>query len=364
MRVLIPSLRGTSGIATYTLALARGLGAAGHEAIVLDETGIYDAPDGVEVVPFQPPPKLPAPVEPAAEWARIREVGRLAREHEVDGIHATRLGFVPGGGKLVSTNWDPILTPRGRFRAASVRGEPRVAESIYAMVDGFAAFRAAAIVAVTPAVQRSYDRFGRCEYIPPFLADEAIAPVRPRRNNDVVMVAGAVDLERKGLDLALAAMAIVRERIEDARLVLVGGWIDADRPGSLPEHCLVRGRLSPAEVTAAFAAAGCCAIPSKWEEFGYVGLEALAAGIPVATTPLPGYADLSGGGAFVAPDWEPRRLAEQIELALAATDFAFPEECRASTAIARILELYETAFAGEGDGRASTDRGGALLSTL
>lgn len=350
MKVLIPSLRGTSGIATYTIALARGLASAGHQAVVLDEDGGFgEAPAGIEVVPFRHPPKLPGPIEPAAEWALIREVGRLAQEHEVDGVHATRLGYASGGGgKLVITVWDPIASPAGRFRAASARGEPRVAEALYAAVDGFAARRASAIAAVTPAVRRSYSRFGRCEHIPPFLDDATISPPRPERNNDVVMVAGALDLERKGLDLALGAMAILRERVEDARLVLIGDWIDAGRSRALPGFCETRGRLSPAEVSAAFAAAGCCLIPSRWEEFGYVGLEALAAGVPVVTTPLPGYEGLSGGGVFATSGWEAGRLADQVAAALAATEFGFPPECRASDAVPRILDLYRTAFGTDG----------------
>jgi len=347
LRVLIPSLRGGSGIATYTIKLAEGLAAAGHEAIVLDEDGGFESPPAsVTVLPLQSPPQVRYPFEPAAEWARLGTIKRLAREHEVDGIHATRLGFVsPRERRTVITVWDPIASPVGRFRAARERGEDRSMEAVYGLVDGVAAARAGAVVAVTPAVRDGYRRFGTCEYIPPFLDDAEIAPSRPSRSADVVLVAGHLDLARKGLDLAIEAMALVRETVPKARLVLVGGWVDESRRDSLPDFCEPVGRMTPAEVTEAFAAAGCALIPSRWEEFGYSGLEALAAGTPVATSPLPGYQQLSGGGAFAAATRTPAALAEAIAGALSAGAFEFPAECRASNAIPRILALYDRVFA-------------------
>lgn len=347
-RVLIPSLRGSSGITTYTISLAEGLAAAGHEAIVLDEDGQFEPPHpGVVVESLRSPPRLPYPLEPTAEWARQGDIRRLAREHDADGIHATRVGFVPLlGPRTVVTHWDPIASPLGRLQAAPGRGEPRAMEAVYGVVDGVAAMRAGATIAVTQAVWRAYRRFGRCEFIPPFLDDARIAPSRPRRSSDVVLVAGALDLPRKGLDQAIEAVALVRESVPDVRLVLAGSWVDPDRRGLLPDFCNAVGTLTAAEVTEAFGSAGCALIPSLWEEFGYSGLEALAAGTPVATSPLPGYEGLSGGGAFVAADRTPAGLAEAIVAALRAEDFEFPAECRASNAVPRIVTLYEKVFAG------------------
>ncbi|MET0558189.1 MAG: glycosyltransferase family 4 protein [Solirubrobacterales bacterium] len=344
MRVLIPSLRGGSGISTYTVKLAQGLAAAGHEAIVLDEEGGFESP-GVTVLPLEPPPSLRYPLEPLGEWARQGTIRRVAREQEVDGIHATRLGLLPlRERRSVVTAWDPIAGPVGRFRAARPRGEDRSAEAVNALVDGVAAFRARAVVAVTPAVRDGYRRFGTCEYVPPFLDDGEIAPARPARGADVVLVAGHLDLARKGLDLAVEAMGLVRERLPEARLVLVGGWVDPSRGRQLPEFCEAVGKMTPAEVTATFAGAGCALIPSLWEEFGYSGLEALAAGTPVATSPLPGYRELSGGGAFAATDRTPAGLAAAIAAALEVEEFEFPAECRASNAIPRILSIYDRVF--------------------
>lgn len=345
MRVLVPSLRGGSGITTYALSLADGLAAAGHEVVLVDETGKFESPDPrITVAPLQSPRQLPYPLEPLAEWGRIGAVRRLAREHAVDGIHATRLGFVSRRDPCVITLWDPIVGPLGRSRAATWRGEPRATEALFAIVDARAARRSRGIVAVTPAIQSSYARFGRCEFIPPFLKDSLVTPARSERGHDVVMVAGMLDLPRKGLELALQAFPLIRERYEDARLILVGDWVDQERRQALPDFCEARGRLDSKELQATFAAAGSCLIPSLWEEFGYSGLEALAAGTTLATAPLPGFEGLSGGGIFVAESREPAAMARQITAALDAGGHEFPAECRASVAVPRLLSLYEQAF--------------------
>jgi glycosyltransferase involved in cell wall biosynthesis len=311
--------------------------------VLVDEDGGFGpSHERVEVVGMEPPRPLSYPFEPLAEWGRIGEVRRLAREHEVDVVHATRLGYVPRRERLVITAWDPIVSPLGRFRAGAERGEPRAMEAMFGLADLLACRRAGAIVGTTPQVAEALRRFGRCEWIPPFLDDREVGPARSGRPNDVVMVAGALDLARKGLDLALEAFSQVRGALPDARLILVGGWIDSERPAALPEFCEARGRLDPSELRAVLRAAGCCLIPSRWEEFGYSGLEALAAGIPVACTPLPAYQGLSGGGVFVANAADPGQLAEQVVAALGSGDFGFPEECRASTALPKIVALYES----------------------
>lgn len=312
--------------------------------VLLDQTGgLPTERSRIVTVPMRPPRRLPGGFEPLAEWFLLGEVRRVAREHAVDVVHATRLGMAPRGERLVITAWDPIVSPLGRFRAAGWRGEDPTTEAMYAVVDAVAARRAATIVAVTPAVEQGLDRLGRCELIPAFIPDEAIGPTKPVRRRDVVMVAGVLDLERKGLDLALEAVGRVHETLEDVRLVLVGDWRDRGRAGSLPDLCEARGRLAQGELRAALEAGGCgcCLIPSLWEEFGYSGLEALAAGIPVACTPLPAYEGLGGGGVFMTESRDAGQLAGQILAALGARDFEFPAECRASTAIPRIVDTYE-----------------------
>jgi len=63
-----------------------------------------------------------------------------------------------------------------------------------------------------------------------------------------------------------------------------------------------------------YSAADVCAIPSYYETFGLVALEALACGTPVVATRVGGFADVirQGETGYVLPDNTPRDLADKI----------------------------------------------------
>jgi glycosyltransferase involved in cell wall biosynthesis len=341
MRILIGSLRGTSGIATYTRSLVDGLASAGHEVVLVDETMAYETDDPrvtVARLPVKRP--LPSQLAPFEGWRHRPGVARLARSHSVDVVHATHMSVAPRHPRLVITAWDPVRGAVSRCRAAALRGMQPAKEASYGLIDAVAVRRASAIVAVTRAVQKGVRRHRhRVELIPCFIDDDAIDP-QPVESSDILFVARGVDLSRKGLDLAIQTVARARREASDARLVIVGGWADVARQDALPEFCEVRGTLSREELREALREAGCLLVASRWEEFGYVGLEALAVGTPVASAPLPAYDGISGGGVFMARQRSPYALAREVETALRCRTFEFPAECRSSVAIPTLVALY------------------------
>jgi glycosyltransferase involved in cell wall biosynthesis len=181
--------------------------------------------------------------------------------------------------------------------------------------------------------------------LPPFVLDEEVTPARRERSATCVMVANYFDDPRKNLDLAIEAVGRVRAAAPDLRLILVGGWLSAERRAALPDFCETTGRLRPPEVARVLQGAGCCLLPSVWEEFGYAGLEALANGAPLVCGPLPAFADLSSG-VFVSKSLEPHDFAEAIDRARSSAGFEFPPECRASSVLPALVGLYETVSAG------------------
>ena len=129
-----------------------------------------------------------------------------------------------------------------------------------------------------------------------------------------VLFAGS-GFERKGLAVAIQALAALGDR--ESRLLVVGKgnrgpWTD------LARRLDVAGRvvwLGPRpDIERWYAAADVVALPTRYEPFGNVHLEALATGIPVVTTTRAGGAEAitPWSGAVVAPD-DPRALATSLE---------------------------------------------------
>jgi UDP-glucose:(heptosyl)LPS alpha-1,3-glucosyltransferase len=119
----------------------------------------------------------------------------------------------------------------------------------------------------------------------------------------VVLFTGS-GFERKGLGTAIEAVATLRHR--PAHLLVVGkGEVRSYR--SLAEQLGIGDRivwLGPRpDVERWYAAADALVLPTLYEPFGNVHLEALASGLPVVTTTAAGGAEVVGGdcGAVVPP---------------------------------------------------------------
>jgi glycosyltransferase involved in cell wall biosynthesis len=101
----------------------------------------------------------------------------------------------------------------------------------------------------------------------------------------------------KGIDILLEAIAAVRIKHEITALI-VGDGPDA---GRLREHaarlglgdCVAFPGAMPAHQ--AFARGRMLAIPSRWESFPYIVLEAAACGIPMVTTNVGGIPEIVEG---------------------------------------------------------------------
>ena len=136
-----------------------------------------------------------------------------------------------------------------------------------------------------------------------------------------LLVFASMDFRRKGLDTLLAALAKVKER-ETRLLVLGAGDIARYRRlakfHGVANRVLFAGRQSSMERF--YGAADLFVLPTIYEPFPNVNLEAMACGTPVITTASAGGADLiePGRNGFIIPDaWSVQALAEQIDHYLA-----------------------------------------------
>jgi D-inositol-3-phosphate glycosyltransferase len=139
---------------------------------------------------------------------------------------------------------------------------------------------------------------------------------------EVILFVGRMD-PIKGLDVLLRATALLRHR-EAVRLVVVGGsGTEAEMARSqaltrslgLESRVQFRGSV-PQEVLAQYyRAATVCVIPSHYESFGLVAIEALACGTPVVGSMVGGLPTVvrSGENGLLVPWRQPEAFAAQIE---------------------------------------------------
>jgi D-inositol-3-phosphate glycosyltransferase len=136
----------------------------------------------------------------------------------------------------------------------------------------------------------------------------------------------------KGVDLIVRALAILKnatpQTVKDVVIHVIGGDPDASTPDNqemqhLQELCtelglndLIKfvGAKSPDELVYHYNAADALIMPSDYESFGMVALEAMACGTPVIASEVGGLAFLVEDGVtgFHVPTREPAALAERI----------------------------------------------------
>jgi phosphatidylinositol alpha-mannosyltransferase len=173
---------------------------------------------------------------------------------------------------------------------------------------------------------------------------------------------------RKGFPDAARAFAILAPRLADLRFAVVGSGRERDAVDDLPpdvrRRVLLLGGLDPARWASYAAVADVFVAPNRGgESFGMILVEAMAAGVPVVASDIPGFDEVVSDGVdgILVPPGEPPALAAAAERVLEDPDLAerlagAGREKASSfswTRVAdRIVAIYEAAL---------RRRGGALL---
>lgn len=145
----------------------------------------------------------------------------------------------------------------------------------------------------------------------------------PRAPEDYLLYFGRLDVFQKGLDTLLQSMAILVRDRPALELRMAGRGKDADRVAAMSRelgidrHVRMLGAVSEEERQTLFSGAAVQLMPSRFEGFGMVAAEAMAAGVPLvaaAAGSLPEVVDAPRGGVTVPPGDAPALAAAVARL--------------------------------------------------
>ncbi len=157
--------------------------------------------------------------------------------------------------------------------------------------------------------------------------DESRAKLDIEPEAKVVFYAGRFD-PRKGIETLVRAVDRLNlERYSNFKLIIAGGSTSGQKDGKEKERIehIVKelgletvttfvGQLEHSELASYYAAADVCVVPSHYEPFGLVAIEAMAAGTPVIASDVGGlkYTVIDGETGFLAPPKDEEAFADAI----------------------------------------------------
>jgi glycosyltransferase involved in cell wall biosynthesis len=142
---------------------------------------------------------------------------------------------------------------------------------------------------------------------------------------------------RKGLDVALAALALARRRLPDLRLLVAGV-----PPGRDVEGVEWLGVVPPEDISKAYRRADVLLFPTRYEAHPLVVLEAMAAGLPVIVSDaVPPGMVVDGRNGLVIMGHEP----EDYAAALVELHNDAAQRARMETANQRDVRRFDQATA-------------------
>ena len=177
-------------------------------------------------------------------------------------------------------------------------------------------------------------------------ARQAVAPWGAFGAGAPVLVAVGRLIRQKGFDLLLRALAKCRAAGRKARLVIVGDGPERAALNAVAHELAIADRVLFAGFIADpapyYAHGDVFVLPSRWEGFGHVIVEAMACGLPVVAFDCPyGPADILGsgeGGVLVPPEYVDA-LAAAIDRLLDAP----AERARLASGAAGVAERFSLA---------------------
>jgi phosphatidylinositol alpha-mannosyltransferase len=317
------------GVQVHVRELAEGLRRRGHEMRVVAPGAAAALDPWVRIVgrPIRVPYRgtvAPISFSPGA-WRRIRSAMR-SFDAEVVHVHepltpSTSMLVALAAGVPVVATFHAYLD-RSRLMELAGPALRRVSRRIdagIAVSEAAAEFLRRAIAIPVEIVPNGVD-VGRFAH--------PVAPARGLPDGRKILWVNRLD-PQKGFGVLLEAFQRLPSSFDDVRLVVVGDGKDRDELRSLPELVRLRvlhlGTVAHDLLPAYHAAANLSVSAAVGQEsFGIVLVEAMAAGLPVICTDIPGYREVVRDGidGLLVPPNDPAALADAIAKVLSDRELA------------------------------------------
>jgi glycogen synthase len=322
------------GIAAHVDGLARAMVRSGHDVTVLT---LYhpDAPDdsvvdGVRVIrahtdlPWIPDDEFVAQMA-SANHQLVQLLAQLG-DWRPDVIHAHDWLVAWAGDTLKALLGVPLVatihaTERGRHGGHLPPGMPAAINA----VEWWLTYQAAEVICCSNFMMREVISgfelpSEKVHLVPNGVDPDLWGPPSPIEREPLVLSWGRVQYE-KGFQVLAASMARLRNRVPDAHCMIAGrGSYLPDLQSQVDvlgvsDLVHLAGFVPDDELRNLLHRASCVVIPSLYEPFGIVALEAMAAGAPTVVARTGGLAEIvagTGAGLLFEPG-NADDLADQIE---------------------------------------------------
>jgi glycogen(starch) synthase len=349
------------GLGRHVDALARELAAAGHDVRVVTRgeasSVVEEVRDGVRVRRSAVDPiAVDFTTESLLAWSQasehslVRAALPLVRRWRPDVVHAHDWLVAQSGVTIAAVSGAALVVTMHATEAGRHQGWlPKPLNLAIHSVERWMAHQATAVITCSSAMRQEVGRLLELRTEDIAVVGNGIDPARwrtaggARHTGGPLLVFAGRLVHEKGVQTLLDALPALRRRHPGLRLIVAGTGIYADqlqaraRTRRLARGVEWAGFVAEDDLARLFSVADAAVVPSLYEPFGIVALEAAATGAPLVVSETGGLQDLVDAGVVAAsfPPRDVRALTEAVHATLADPAGARRAAARASRLIRR-----------------------------